>query len=160
MEVIARKPMRWLTIQIWIVGFAILGLGALFGLFLYGSIVTAIRGEDPWGFILASLLFGGFFFYLLFFMAWDLYHDRITPNDLIAFDGERLNFANKVVCRPEEIEKIRYEVLRRDYKKVAYGKLLITVQGKEYKFNNIMRLGYVTKRLQEIVIEAKEQNNG
>ena len=96
-----------------------------------------------------------------------LYHDRKTPYEFITFDGEKFNFANKVICSAEEIEKIRYEVRGKDYKrydarareykKISCGRLFITVHGKEYKFNDVVRLGYVTKRLQEIIAEQKEQ---
>ena len=160
-EVLARKTRHVTRLDIWVFGIILLGLGVLIGVFLYGFVKSLMIGEEnrAMSCILGLLLFGGLFLYVLIIMIRDLYHDRNTPYELITFDGEKFNFANRVICSAEEIEKIRYEVRGRDYKKVNFGRLFITVHGKEYKFNDIVRLGYVTKRLQEIIAEQKEQNN-
>lgn len=113
-----------------IVGGIGIGLGA-------GEMGAIAIGVAIGGLLLAM----GVYYLVRFFMV---------PNNAIVYKDGLLYLPYKVVCKPEELEKVFIKVYKRYGVVSKYGKMEITVRGKIYKYNDIADAKYSQERLLEL----------
>ena len=132
-------------IVVTIIGILILVGGIVIGL-QAGETGAVVIGIAIGGLILAM----GVYFLVRFFMV---------PSKAIVYKDGLLYLPYKVVCKPEELEKVFIKVYKRYGVVSKYGKMEITVRGKVYKYNDIADARGSQERLLELNHMAIEQLN-
>lgn len=117
-------------------GAVLLVLGQLFGWFFIG---------------LGIILLGASIFWLVYFI-------KMPPYTVIYKDG-KLNFRNKVECTPDELDSYQMREFGVDGAMFGFGKLIVTINGKQYKFNYVYGGNAVVQRLYTIKVEYAVQQN-
>ena len=162
-EVIAKsaKTLYIVTYSIFLVfGIIVVGLGAL---------LVALVGEtEPT--IFGGVLIGLGAIIIIAGVAWLVYFTKmpsesdgfvgsmILPRELVLKDG-KLYFRNGIVCVPTEVDYCKVKGMGLDGAMFDFGKLLISVNGKEFKLNFVCKTTAVVNRLFMLKAQGSVQAN-
>lgn len=117
-------------------------------LLMVGLGAAAVAFGEPFGWFLVGfgvILTGISIFWLVYFI-------KLPPYTVTYKDGI-LNFRNKVECTPAELDSYQPRSLGIDGALFNFGKLIVTIKGKVYKFNYVYEVNYVVQRLYAIKVE-------
>ncbi len=131
---------------------------------VFGLILTAV-GALTFSFVdeQEAVIFGGVFTALgavLFIMsvAYLIYFIKMSPDAIKLKDG-KLYFRNGVVGAPSEIDYCRAKGMGLDGAMFDFGKLFISVNGKEFKLNFVYKTNEVVNRLFLLKAQSTVQAN-
>lgn len=79
-------------------------------------------------------------------VGWLIYFIKMPEYSITYKDG-KLNFRNKLECTPAQLEKIENRVWGLDSVVFGYGRVIVYVGGKKYRFNFIYGAQEVVKKL-------------
>lgn len=112
---------------------------------------------------------------LIFSVCWLIYFIKMPKVAIKLIDGN-LHFCNGIVCSPLELEDFKMKSMGLDGSIFSFGKLFITVGGKQFKIKYVDKADAVVKRLfmlkaecsvkehiakeQEANKNLQEENNG
>ena len=99
------------------------------------------------GFVLAGVSI----FLLIYFIR--------LPEYAITYKDGKLYFRNKLVCTPAELENFNSKGGGVDGAVFGFGRLIVVVNGKRYKFNYVNDVGGVVARLYAIKAEYTVQQH-
>ncbi len=150
-EVIAKsaKTLYIVTYSIFLVfGIIVVGLGAL---------LVALVGEtEPT--IFGGVLIGIGAIIIIAGVAWLVYFTKM-PSDAIKLKDGKLYFRNGIVCVPTEVDYCKVKGMGLDGAMFDFGKLLISVNGKEFKLNFVCKTTAVVNRLFMLKAQGSVQAN-
>ena len=150
-EIIAKsaKSLYIVTYSIFLVfGILVVGLGAL---------LVALVGEtEPT--IFGGVLIGLGAIIIIAGVAWLVYFIKMSPDAIKLQDG-KLYFRNGVVCAPTEVDYCKVKGMGIDGAMFDFGKLLISVNGKEFKLNFVYKTNEVVNRLFLLKAQSTVQAN-
>ena len=150
-EIIAKsaKSLYIVTYSIFLVfGILVVGLGAL---------LVALVGETEPA-IFGGVLIGLGAIIIIAGVAWLVYFIKMSPDAIKLKDG-KLYFRNGVVCAPTEVDYCKVKGMGIDGAMFDFGKLLISVNGKEFKLNFVYKTNEVVNRLFLLKAQSTVQAN-
>lgn len=91
-------------------------------------------------------------------VIWLIYFIRL-PQYAITYKDGKLYFRNKLICTPAELENFSNKGGGLDGALLSFGRLFVWVHGKRYKFNYVIDVDSVVRRLFVIKAEYEVKQN-
>ena len=149
MEVIARKHSACILLYAF-------GTGGL-SLFVVLLIIAMVK---DFAMAIAYVMVLIVFAVLLFLCIYFLVDVARTPKVAITYESGKLRFADSFECSLDDVSKVNYKCAQSRGMQYPWGELVVLVGEKEIKYRYIADVAEAHDRLLELMLEAKENNNG
>lgn len=119
-----------------------------------GAYLSTDSYYDPFGWILIAM--GAFI--VICSIAYTIYFAKM-PANAITFKDDKLYFSNGMVCSPAEINHCRATGMGPDGAIFDFGKVFVTVNGKEHKIKYVQNAGGAVSRIYMLIAQYQIKQN-